>query len=75
MTCPHCRGTMTRTTAPFSLDRKGYHITWDAIPAWVCRQCGEPVFEAREVEWIQSVLTVVPCFRSFRDRLAPALVS
>lgn len=27
---------MVRATAPFSIDRKGYHIVWEAIPAWVC---------------------------------------
>lgn len=69
MTCPHCRGTMIRTTAPFSLDRKGYHITWDAIPAWVCRQCGEPVFETREVERIQSVLAALD--REMTELAAP----
>lgn len=67
MTCPHCRGMMTRAAVPFSLDRKGYHITWDAIPAWVCRQCGEPVFEAQAVELIQRALTAL-------DQEAAALV-
>ena len=47
---------MKRGTAPFSLDRNGYHISWDAVPAWVCSQCGEPFFEAREVDLIQKAL-------------------
>jgi hypothetical protein len=38
------------------MDRKGYHVSWDAIPAWVCTQCGEPYFEAKEVELIQKAL-------------------
>ena len=38
------------------LDRNGYHVSWDAIPAWVCSQCGEPFFESREVELIQKAL-------------------
>jgi YgiT-type zinc finger domain-containing protein len=42
--------------SPFSLDRKGYHVSWDAVPAWVCTQCGEPFFESREVELIQKAL-------------------
>ena len=42
MECMHCKGRMVRGTAPFSLDRNGYHVSWDAIPAWVCSQCGEP---------------------------------
>lgn len=47
---------MVRGTAPFSLDRKGYHVSWDAVPAWICVQCGEPYFESREVELIQKAL-------------------
>lgn len=45
---------MLRSTAPFSIDREGYHVHWDAVPAWVCEQCGEAYFEAFEVERIQS---------------------
>lgn len=56
MDCIHCKGRMVRGTAPFSLDRKGYHVSWDAVPAWVCVQCGEPYFESREVELIQKAL-------------------
>ncbi len=56
MECIHCKGRMVRGTAPFSLDRKGYHVSWDAVPAWVCNQCGEPYFESREVELIQKAL-------------------
>ena len=56
MECIHCKGHMTRSSAPFSLDRKGYHVSWDAVPAWVCGQCGEPYFEAREVDLIQKAL-------------------
>jgi len=29
---------------------------FDAIPAWVCSQCGEVYFEEAEVEAIQDVL-------------------
>ena len=56
MECSHCRGRMERGTAPLSMDREGYQIHWDAIPAWVCLQCGEPHFGAREVEAIQRIL-------------------
>jgi YgiT-type zinc finger domain-containing protein len=50
---------MEWATAPFSVDRRGVHVSWDAIPAWVCTQCGEPFFEAREVNRLQSVLRAV----------------
>ncbi|MCI5164338.1 MAG: type II toxin-antitoxin system MqsA family antitoxin [Candidatus Electrothrix sp. AX5] len=56
MECFHCKGKMTKGTAPFSADRKGYHILWEAVPAWVCQQCGEPFFESNEVDLIQRAL-------------------
>jgi YgiT-type zinc finger domain-containing protein len=56
MECIHCKGRMKRATAPFSVDRNGYHVSWDAVPAWVCTQCGEPFFETREVNLIQNAL-------------------
>jgi YgiT-type zinc finger domain-containing protein len=59
MNCIHCKGAMKRGTAPFSVDRKGYHIRWDAIPAWVCSQCGEPYFEEHEVQLIQATLSAL----------------
>jgi YgiT-type zinc finger domain-containing protein len=68
MECIHCKGQMKRGTAPFSLNRNGYHVSWDAIPAWVCAQCGEPFFEAREVDLIQNALRDL-------DRESAALIS
>lgn len=54
--CVHCKGELKRATAPFSIDRNGYHVTWDALPAWVCTQCGEPTFETAVVAAIQRTL-------------------
>ena len=56
MKCIQCQGKMERGTAPFHVDRKGYHLILDTIPAWVCAQCGEVYFEETEVEAIQKVM-------------------
>jgi YgiT-type zinc finger domain-containing protein len=56
MTCMHCKGKMEYKTAPFQIDRKRYHLMLDAVPAWVCTQCGEVYFKEAEVETIQDVL-------------------
>ena len=56
MNCIHCGGWMQRSQAPFPVDRNGYHLTFDAVPAWVCSQCGEAYFEGREVEAVQSAI-------------------
>ena len=56
MECFHCKGKMVKGNAPFSIDRNGYHISWDSISAWVCMQCGEALFEENEVNHIQKML-------------------
>ena len=59
MKCLHCRGEMKSATAPFHVDRNGYHLMLDAVPAWVCGQCGEAHFEGREVEAIQATIRIL----------------
>ncbi len=59
MKCMYCQGTMKRGVAPFHIDRKGYHLQLDKIPAWVCSQCGEIYFGEEEVDSIQSVIRAV----------------
>lgn len=56
MNCTYCRGQMKRSHAPFHVDCKGYHLMLDAVPAWVCDQCGEAYFEEREVAAIQNAI-------------------
>jgi YgiT-type zinc finger domain-containing protein len=55
----HCQGNMKKETAPFHIDRKGYHLTLDAVPAWVCQQCGEVYFDEPEVDSIQEIIQAV----------------
>lgn len=59
MKCMHCQGQMYKGKAPFHIDRKNYHLTLDAVPAWVCRQCGEAFFEEQEVDSIQEIIQAV----------------
>lgn len=59
MKCIHCRGEMKRGNAPFHVDRKGYHILLDSVPAWICEQCGESDFEEKEVDAIQELVKAV----------------
>jgi YgiT-type zinc finger domain-containing protein len=56
MKCIYCQGKMERGVAPFHIDRNGYHLTLEAVPAWVCTQCGEVYFEESEVERIQTAI-------------------
>lgn len=56
MNCIWCRGRMQRSKAPLHVDRIGYHLRFDTVPAWVCGQCGEAYFEEREVEAVQCAI-------------------
>ncbi|MDQ3918413.1 MAG: YgiT-type zinc finger protein [Acidobacteriota bacterium] len=55
----YCQGRLERGAAPFHVDRKGYHLLLDRIPALVCSQCGEVYFEEAEVDSIQAVIRAV----------------
>ena len=59
MKCMHCQGTMKRGSAPFHIDRQEYHLTLDAVPAWVCQQCGEVYFDEPEVDSIQEIIRAI----------------
>ena len=45
MECFHCKGRLTRKKISYTVNRKGYHLVIDDVPAWVCEQCGEPLFD------------------------------
>ena len=56
MNCIHCWGRMQRSQAPFPVDRNGYPLLFDTVPARVCDQCGEAYFEKRAVDLMQSAI-------------------
>lgn len=56
MNCINCGGDLKWGTTPFHLDRKGVHVSLDYVPAWVCTQCGEAMFETAEVDSMQAIL-------------------
>jgi YgiT-type zinc finger domain-containing protein len=55
----NCQGEMLRGHAPFHIDRKDVHVSFDNVPAWVCTQCGEVYFEEAEVNAVQDVIRAV----------------
>jgi YgiT-type zinc finger domain-containing protein len=59
MKCFQCHGNMKHKTTPFHIDKHGYHLVMDAVPAWVCAQCGEVYFETSEVDAIQNLIRAV----------------
>ena len=59
MKCLHCQSELKRGTATFTDSRNGYVIVLQDIPAWVCTQCGESLFDVYAVSSIQDVLRAV----------------
>ncbi len=53
MKCIQCSGKLKRGVTPFHIDRKGYHLIFDEVPAWICEQCGEVYFDEPEVDTVQ----------------------
>jgi len=43
----------------YTANRAGYHLIIDDVPAWVCEQCGEPLFDEETVDAIQAMLREV----------------
>ncbi len=56
MKCLYCKGALVRKKVSYTATRKGYHMIIDDVPAWVCEQCGEPLFEEQAVEAVQGIL-------------------
>jgi YgiT-type zinc finger domain-containing protein len=59
MKCLYCKGTLARKKVSYTATRKGYHLIIDDVPAWVCEQCGEPLFDEKTVDLIQETLSEV----------------
>ena len=54
--CIYCRSTLGRKKVSYTATREGSHLIIDDVSAWVCEQCGEPLFDEGRVDTIQEVL-------------------
>jgi YgiT-type zinc finger domain-containing protein len=59
MKCHYCQGEMKKGTVPYHVDRHGYHLSFDGVPAFVCSQCGQSYFESHEIDEIQNTIKVL----------------
>lgn len=59
MECLHCQGRLVQKRMSYTANRNGYHLIIDDVPAWVCEQCGEPMFDEETVNIIQAMLREV----------------
>ncbi|MBI5054795.1 MAG: YgiT-type zinc finger protein [Chloroflexi bacterium] len=56
MKCLHCQGELHRDKTAYTINRNGYHLIIDNVSAWVCSQCGEPLFDEKQVDAIQKII-------------------
>lgn len=56
MECIYCGGKAEKTTISYTIDRKGYHLYLEDVPAYVCTRCGEKIFPEEEVAAIQNTI-------------------
>ena len=56
MKCIYCGGEMEKEKTTYTIDREGYHLFLEDVPAYVCSQCGEKHFPEEEVEKIQNMI-------------------
>ena len=59
MRCLHCQSELKRDKTIFTESRNGYVIMLQDILAWVCKQCGESMFDSDTVSGIQDVLQAI----------------
>lgn len=59
MRCERCQTKMKRGAAPFRVERSGYHLLLDAVPAWICGNCAEAFFEEAAANAIQEMVLLL----------------
>ena len=60
---------MEKSAVSYTIDRNGYHLFIEKIPAYVCTQCGERYFEEKEAEAIQNMI------KALEEKLKDVLVA
>ena len=56
MQCHFCSGEMKKGKTTYALNRLGYHLLIDDVPAWICSQCNEVYFKESAVDNIQYII-------------------
>jgi YgiT-type zinc finger domain-containing protein len=59
MRCLRCQGAVEQGTAPVYVDREGYRMAWEQVPAWVCTRCELAYFEPEEVATVRRALAAL----------------
>ena len=63
MECPHCHGTLIEGATSYTVNRSGYHLIIDDVPAFICEQCQEPLFTEDAVRLVQQMIRTLDARR------------
>ena len=72
MECPNCSGLLEAGKASYVVTRNGYHLIIDQVPAFICAQCGEPLFTEDAVRLVQTMIKALDAQREKLDAIALA---
>jgi len=70
MECLHCQGNLRPGTASYVVNRNGYHLIIDDVPALICEQCGEPLFTEEAVSLVQNMIRSLDAQRKELSEIA-----
>jgi len=56
MECFYCKGEMKKGKTSHVVNRKGYHLVLDEVPAYICQQCGEAYFDSEGIDLVQAMV-------------------
>lgn len=70
MECPFCEGPLRAGKTSYTVTRNGYHLIIDDVPAFICEQCGKPLFTEEAVQLVQQMIRDLDAHRHDLDQIA-----
>jgi YgiT-type zinc finger domain-containing protein len=59
MKCLYCQAPLERGMTEVRVNRNGYQVAWQSVPAWVCTRCDQAYFEPQEVEMVRRAVSAM----------------
>lgn len=56
MKCMYCQAVLKQGKITHTINRYGYHLVIDNLPAYICPQCGESLLDEKAVGIIQKTI-------------------
>jgi len=56
MSCSPCQDQLRPGKTSYTINRNGYHLIIDDVPALICKQCHEPLFTEDAVRLVQQTI-------------------